>query len=200
MFHLLTLLLTSPLYCVLQFSCIQSMVRAHVGQKLQRSLTDNRCIFFCLPSFFFFFFFPPDKADDELEMTTVCHRPEGLEQLEAQTNFTKQELQILYRGFKNVITHSLIRILWCTVRAFLIFKLWITLIPKENIYPFTPNGIQVISVWTRLRVYSHASRSMRSMYLKPAVPWMLMQAFPTSAILDREVRQHHADKPHSELH
>ncbi|KAK5617783.1 Kv channel-interacting protein 1 [Crenichthys baileyi] len=42
-----------------------------------------------------------DKADDELEMTMVCHRPEGLEQLEAQTNFTKQELQILYRGFKN---------------------------------------------------------------------------------------------------
>lgn len=35
-------------------------------------------------------------------MTTVCHRPEGLDQLEAQTNFTKQELQILYRGFKNV--------------------------------------------------------------------------------------------------
>ncbi|XP_038563424.1 Kv channel-interacting protein 1b isoform X2 [Micropterus salmoides] len=42
-----------------------------------------------------------DKTDDELEMTTVCYRPEGLEQLEAQTNFTKQELQILYRGFKN---------------------------------------------------------------------------------------------------
>lgn len=50
-------------------------------------------------------FFPisADKADDELEITTVCYRPEGLEQLEAQTNFTKQELQILYRGFKNVI-------------------------------------------------------------------------------------------------
>ncbi|RXN11593.1 Kv channel-interacting 1-like isoform X2 [Labeo rohita] len=43
-----------------------------------------------------------DKIDDELEMTMVCHRPEGLEQLEAQTNFTKQELQVLYRGFKNV--------------------------------------------------------------------------------------------------
>ncbi|XP_028840594.1 Kv channel-interacting protein 1b isoform X5 [Denticeps clupeoides] len=42
-----------------------------------------------------------DKVDDELEMTMVCHRPEGLEQLEAQTNFTKQELQVLYRGFKN---------------------------------------------------------------------------------------------------
>ena len=49
------------------------------------------------------FLFPIDKTDDELEMTMVCHRPEGLEQLEAQTNFTKQELQILYRGFKNVI-------------------------------------------------------------------------------------------------
>nr|XP_012959996.3 Kv channel-interacting protein 1 isoform X1 [Anas platyrhynchos] len=43
----------------------------------------------------------PDKIEDELEMTTVCHRPEGLEQLEAQTNFTKRELQVLYRGFKN---------------------------------------------------------------------------------------------------
>lgn len=43
-----------------------------------------------------------DKVDDELEMTMVCHRPEGLEQLEAQTNFTKRELQVLYRGFKNV--------------------------------------------------------------------------------------------------
>ena len=39
-------------------------------------------------------------------MTMVSHRPEGLEQLEAQTNFSKQELQILYRGFKNVIAHS----------------------------------------------------------------------------------------------
>lgn len=53
--------------------------------------------------------FSADKADDELEMTTVCHRPEGLEQLEAQTNFTKQELQILYRGFKNVIQISSIK-------------------------------------------------------------------------------------------
>ncbi|KAF3828314.1 hypothetical protein GH733_005011 [Mirounga leonina] len=43
----------------------------------------------------------PDKIEDELEMTMVCHRPEGLEQLEAQTNFTKRELQVLYRGFKN---------------------------------------------------------------------------------------------------
>nr|KAF6447198.1 potassium voltage-gated channel interacting protein 1 [Rousettus aegyptiacus] len=42
-----------------------------------------------------------DKIEDELEMTMVCHRPEGLEQLEAQTNFTKSELQVLYRGFKN---------------------------------------------------------------------------------------------------
>ncbi|CAM2118326.1 unnamed protein product [Caretta caretta] len=42
-----------------------------------------------------------DKIEDELEMTTVCYRPEGLEQLETQTNFTKRELQVLYRGFKN---------------------------------------------------------------------------------------------------
>ena len=35
-------------------------------------------------------------------MTMVCHRPEGLDQLEAITNFSKRELQVLYRGFKNV--------------------------------------------------------------------------------------------------
>lgn len=53
-----------------------------------------------------FFFFFPDKADDDLEMTMVCHRPEGLDQLEAQTNFSKRELQVLYRGFKNVSDHA----------------------------------------------------------------------------------------------
>ncbi|XP_052005663.1 Kv channel-interacting protein 1-like isoform X2 [Xyrauchen texanus] len=42
-----------------------------------------------------------DKIDDELELSIVCHRPEGLEQLQAQTNFSKKELQVLYRGFKN---------------------------------------------------------------------------------------------------
>ncbi|XP_061103658.1 Kv channel-interacting protein 1-like isoform X2 [Conger conger] len=42
-----------------------------------------------------------DKVDDDLEMTMVCHRPEGLDQLESQTNFSKRELQVLYRGFKN---------------------------------------------------------------------------------------------------
>uniref|UniRef100_A0A8C4YEF3 Potassium voltage-gated channel interacting protein 1 n=1 Tax=Gopherus evgoodei TaxID=1825980 RepID=A0A8C4YEF3_9SAUR len=47
-----------------------------------------------------------DKIEDELEMTTVCYRPEGLDQLEAQTNFTKRELQVLYRGFKNVRTKA----------------------------------------------------------------------------------------------
>lgn len=43
-----------------------------------------------------------DSVEDELEMATVRHRPEALELLEAQSKFTKKELQILYRGFKNV--------------------------------------------------------------------------------------------------
>ncbi|XP_033869114.2 Kv channel-interacting protein 4 isoform X1 [Acipenser ruthenus] len=43
----------------------------------------------------------PDSVEDELELATVRYRPEGLQQLEAQTRFTKKELQILYRGFKN---------------------------------------------------------------------------------------------------
>ncbi|XP_018615137.1 Kv channel-interacting protein 4 isoform X4 [Scleropages formosus] len=42
-----------------------------------------------------------DSVEDELELSAVRHRPEGLEQLEAQTRFTRKELQVLYRGFKN---------------------------------------------------------------------------------------------------
>ncbi|XP_058888718.1 Kv channel-interacting protein 4 isoform X1 [Acipenser ruthenus] len=41
------------------------------------------------------------NVEDELELATVRYRPEGLQQLEAQTRFTKKELQIFYRGFKN---------------------------------------------------------------------------------------------------
>ncbi|XP_015281589.1 PREDICTED: Kv channel-interacting protein 4 isoform X3 [Gekko japonicus] len=47
---------------------------------------------------------PPDSqnsVEDEIELATVRHRPEALELLEAQSKFTKKELQILYRGFKN---------------------------------------------------------------------------------------------------
>ncbi|XP_019711757.1 Kv channel-interacting protein 4 isoform X3 [Hippocampus comes] len=44
---------------------------------------------------------PTDSVEDELELSAVRHRPEGLGQLEAQTRFSRKELQILYRGFKN---------------------------------------------------------------------------------------------------
>uniref|UniRef100_UPI0037E83855 Kv channel-interacting protein 4 isoform X1 n=1 Tax=Semicossyphus pulcher TaxID=241346 RepID=UPI0037E83855 len=42
-----------------------------------------------------------NSVEDELELSAVRHRPEGLESLEAQTRFSRKELQILYRGFKN---------------------------------------------------------------------------------------------------
>lgn len=47
-------------------------------------------------------FSPVDSSDSDLELATVRHQPEGLEQLQAQTKFTRKELQSLYRGFKNV--------------------------------------------------------------------------------------------------
>ncbi|XP_078523147.1 calsenilin isoform X1 [Lissotriton helveticus] len=43
----------------------------------------------------------PDSSESDLELSTVRHQPEGLDQLQAQTKFTKKELQSLYRGFKN---------------------------------------------------------------------------------------------------
>ncbi|CAN0003962.1 unnamed protein product [Lampetra fluviatilis] len=42
-----------------------------------------------------------ESTEDDLELSPVCHRPEGLEILQEQTKFNRKELQILYRGFKN---------------------------------------------------------------------------------------------------
>ncbi|XP_037638371.1 Kv channel-interacting protein 2 isoform X5 [Sebastes umbrosus] len=43
-----------------------------------------------------------DSVEDDFELSTVCHRPESMDKLQEQTKFTKKELQVLYRGFKNV--------------------------------------------------------------------------------------------------
>ncbi|XP_030048469.1 Kv channel-interacting protein 4 isoform X2 [Microcaecilia unicolor] len=43
-----------------------------------------------------------------MEMAIVRHRPEALELLEAQTKFTRKELQILYRGFKNECPNGIV--------------------------------------------------------------------------------------------
>ncbi|XP_043106682.1 Kv channel interacting protein 3b, calsenilin isoform X2 [Puntigrus tetrazona] len=49
-----------------------------------------------------------DSADSDLELAMVRHQPEGLEQLQAQTKFTRKELQSLYRGFKNECPSGLV--------------------------------------------------------------------------------------------
>ncbi|CAB1318412.1 unnamed protein product, partial [Coregonus sp. 'balchen'] len=50
----------------------------------------------------------PESSDCELELSTVRHQPEGLEQLQVQTQFTRKELQSLYRGFKNECPSGLV--------------------------------------------------------------------------------------------
>ncbi|OCT86635.1 hypothetical protein XELAEV_18020317mg [Xenopus laevis] len=49
-----------------------------------------------------------DDSETDLELSTVRHQPEGLEQLQAVTKFTKKELQSLYRGFKNECPSGLV--------------------------------------------------------------------------------------------
>ncbi|XP_061412281.1 Kv channel-interacting protein 2-like isoform X3 [Lethenteron reissneri] len=50
----------------------------------------------------------PDDLEDDLELSPVCHRPEGLEILQEQTKFNRKELQILYRGFKNECPNGIV--------------------------------------------------------------------------------------------
>ncbi|XP_044862609.1 calsenilin isoform X2 [Mauremys mutica] len=49
-----------------------------------------------------------DTSDSDLELSSVRHQPEGLEQLQELTKFTKKELQSLYRGFKNECPSGLV--------------------------------------------------------------------------------------------
>ncbi|KAM9560934.1 A-type potassium channel modulatory protein KCNIP2-like isoform 1-T1 [Salvelinus alpinus] len=48
------------------------------------------------------------SVEDDFELSTVCHRPEGLDKLQEQTKFTKKELKVLYRGFKNECPSGLV--------------------------------------------------------------------------------------------
>uniref|UniRef100_A0A6Q2YFK3 EF-hand domain-containing protein n=1 Tax=Esox lucius TaxID=8010 RepID=A0A6Q2YFK3_ESOLU len=50
----------------------------------------------------------PESSDCELELSAVRYQPEGLEQLQSQTKFTRKELQSLYRGFKNECPSGLV--------------------------------------------------------------------------------------------
>ncbi|XP_026570931.1 calsenilin [Pseudonaja textilis] len=49
-----------------------------------------------------------DNGDSELELSAMRHQPEGLDQLQLRTKFTKKELQSLYRGFKNECPSGLV--------------------------------------------------------------------------------------------
>ncbi|CAN0094606.1 unnamed protein product [Lampetra planeri] len=51
---------------------------------------------------------PYHDLEDDLELSPVCHRPEGLEILQEQTKFNRKELQILYRGFKNECPNGIV--------------------------------------------------------------------------------------------
>uniref|UniRef100_A0A8C3SQC8 Potassium voltage-gated channel interacting protein 3 n=1 Tax=Chelydra serpentina TaxID=8475 RepID=A0A8C3SQC8_CHESE len=49
-----------------------------------------------------------DTSDSDLELSSVRHQPEGLDQLQELTKFSKKELQSLYRGFKNECPSGLV--------------------------------------------------------------------------------------------
>ena len=49
-----------------------------------------------------FFFFDAEEELDETLFSTLRYRPEELESLEQSTKFTRKEIQLIYRGFKQV--------------------------------------------------------------------------------------------------
>ncbi|KAJ8247746.1 hypothetical protein GJAV_G00249810 [Gymnothorax javanicus] len=83
--------------------------------------------------------FSEDNVDDELEQSMVRHRPEALEHLEAETKFTKKELQILYRGFKNDFVMGLSILLRGSVHEKLNWAF--------NLYDINKDGYITKEVW-----------------------------------------------------
>ncbi|XP_042560485.1 Kv channel-interacting protein 4-like [Clupea harengus] len=49
-----------------------------------------------------------DSPEEEQELAALRHRPETIDHLQALTHFTREELQILYRGFKNECPSGLV--------------------------------------------------------------------------------------------
>ncbi|KTG44049.1 hypothetical protein cypCar_00003076 [Cyprinus carpio] len=56
----------------------------------------------------FFFVCHIDSIEEDFELATVCYRPDSLEKMMEQTKFSKTELQILYRSFKNECPSGLV--------------------------------------------------------------------------------------------
>ncbi len=54
-----------------------------------------------------FFLLFSDHDLDDLEMQVVRYKPEGLDALCRNTKFSRKELQVMYRGFKQVCTISI---------------------------------------------------------------------------------------------
>ncbi|XP_030637391.1 Kv channel-interacting protein 2 isoform X2 [Chanos chanos] len=48
------------------------------------------------------------NVDEDFQVSTVCYRPEGLEKLQDMTRFSRKELQILYRSFKNECPNGIV--------------------------------------------------------------------------------------------
>ncbi|XP_057212655.1 Kv channel interacting protein 3a, calsenilin isoform X1 [Triplophysa rosa] len=110
---MLTLLLSLPffslsLHASSSFQCSLTPSRpASHNLPSQLSILSLSALLLFLPPLFSSFS-PTDSSDSDLELSTVRHQPEGLEQLQAQTKFTKKELQSLYRGFKNECPSGLV--------------------------------------------------------------------------------------------
>lgn len=85
---------------------------------------------------------PTDSSDSDLELSTVRHQPEGLDQLQAQTKFTRKELQSLYRGFKNV-RQAVAR----TFSVAFIAMLLIATLIVFNIFPPSSAGVSQWDGW-----------------------------------------------------
>ena len=117
-FYLLFCLLTiEKVFCIVQFhlkdtfdqntcmflglisqvrslNCIFPSISISLFCWLDKRITVSLCFYFT------------DNEFDDLEMQVVRYKPEGLDALCKNTKFTRKELQIMYRGFKQVSTHS----------------------------------------------------------------------------------------------
>uniref|UniRef100_A0A673HPV1 Kv channel-interacting protein 2-like n=1 Tax=Sinocyclocheilus rhinocerous TaxID=307959 RepID=A0A673HPV1_9TELE len=65
----------------------------------------------------FKYFSLTESAEDEFEISFVCHRPDDLDILQEETEFSKKELQFLYRAFKNecpsgVVTEDVFKLIY----------------------------------------------------------------------------------------
>ena len=84
--------------------CRNHRVSVHDSNGSYHKMEKTHCVVYF---YFLYFSFVTGGDENEFEVQIVRYKPEAIDTLCEKSKFSRKELQIMYRGFKQVIKHTL---------------------------------------------------------------------------------------------